>query len=284
MAKFLTSYALNDALDKIFEEAREKLILVSPYIKLHDRTKATLLSHLDNPGIEIKVVFGKNDDDVSKSVSREDLDFFTQFLNVEIRHESRLHAKYYANELDALITSMNLYGYSQNQNIEAGILVKFTMLGILKGDSSLDADASDYFQKVINHAKLLYKRTPDFNKGFAGTGFNKTYLGSKVEVDLLDEYFNVSPSKAKPLGAPKAIIANRPEKPSGYCIRTGGSIPFNPKRPMSDDAYKSWSKFSNPDYAEKFCHFSGEASNGETTFNKPILRKNWSKAKDIHGL
>ena len=33
------------------------------------------------------------------------------------------------------------------------------------------------------------------------------------------------------------------------------------------------------DYLEKYCHFSGEPSNGETSFNKPILKKNWKKAK-----
>ena len=41
---------------------------------------------------------------------------------------------------------------------------------------------------------------------------------------------------------------------------------------------------NNKDLPEKFCHFSGEPSNGETSFNKPILHKNWKKAKEIHKL
>ena len=38
---------------------------------------------------------------------------------------------------------------------------------------------------------------------------------------------------------------------------------FNPEKPMSYDAYKSWSKFSDGDYQEKYCHYSGEKSNGK---------------------
>ena len=53
---------------------------------------------------------------------------------------------------------------------------------------------------------------------------------------------------------------------------------------MAYYAYKSWSKYGDAEYPEKFCHFSGEPSNGETTVSKPILKKNWKKAKETHGL
>jgi hypothetical protein len=61
-------------------------------------------------------------------------------------------------------------------------------------------------------------------------------------------------------------------------IRTGIEIPFNIEKPLSYDAYKKWSEFGDPDYPEKFCHFSGEKSNGETSVSRPILKKNWNKA------
>jgi hypothetical protein len=73
-------------------------------------------------------------------------------------------------------------------------------------------------------------------------------------------------------------------KPNGYCLRTGLSIPFNVEKPMTNDAFKSWNKFGNADYPEKFCHFSGEQSNGETSVGRPILKKNWKKAKEIFGM
>ena len=59
-------------------------------------------------------------------------------------------------------------------------------------------------------------------------------------------------------------------------------IPFDVEKPMSYEAYKVWSQYGgNRDYPEKFCHFSGEPSNGETSVSKPILKKNWKKAKEI---
>lgn len=58
---------------------------------------------------------------------------------------------------------------------------------------------------------------------------------------------------------------------------------FNPEKPLSYDAYKTWSQFGDVDYPERFCHFSGEPSNGETSVDKPILKKNWQKAREIHG-
>jgi len=69
------------------------------------------------------------------------------------------------------------------------------------------------------------------------------------------------------------------KEPKGYCIRTGKEIPFNPEKPFSADAFKAWSKYANHEFPEKYCHFSGEPSNGQTCFSKPILRKNWNKIK-----
>lgn len=77
----------------------------------------------------------------------------------------------------------------------------------------------------------------------------------------------------------RAVDTKPARSDGGYCIRTGVAIPFNVERPLSPDAYKAWNKFGNPEYPEKFCHFSGEPSNGSTCMKKPILTKNWNKAK-----
>jgi len=43
MAKFITGDELNSEIGKIITSANEKLILISPFIKLHERLKSTLL-------------------------------------------------------------------------------------------------------------------------------------------------------------------------------------------------------------------------------------------------
>jgi hypothetical protein len=115
-ARFLTDSDLNAALERIFKDAGKQLLLISPYIKLHDRLLALLRMRLDDQDLFIQVVFGKNEEDPGKSMLKEDLEFFMQFPNIEIRHQRRLHAKYYTNDKEAIITSMNLYSYSQWSN------------------------------------------------------------------------------------------------------------------------------------------------------------------------
>ncbi|NCX95858.1 MAG: hypothetical protein EBX41_05515 [Chitinophagia bacterium] len=93
-------------------------------------------------------------------------------------------------------------------------------------------------------------------------------------------------SRNKILNAVTNFIGDltKSQPPLGYCIRTKTPIPFNTKMPYSPEAYSSWKKYNNPDFQEKYCHFSGEPSYGATTYNKPILSKNWKEASQVHSL
>lgn len=296
MATFLTGNELNFELEKIFEGANKQIILISPYIKLHDRYISTLLPKKDKPMLKIIIVFGKNEEDMSRSMKQDDFIFFKQFPNIEIRYERRLHAKYYANETSAILTSMNLYSYSQDHNIEAGVMTK-VILGrnqaanivnnITGEEDDVDKKAWTYFQRVIDQSDLLFKKTPQHES--ANFGLTKKYKESIIEIDKLSEFLADKPkfeSKYRKDNDEKKKIEQPQvtQTKSGYCIRTGKQIPFNDKHPMCEEAYQSWAKYKNKDFEEKFCHYSGEPSNGETTFSKPILRKNWNKAKAEHGL
>jgi len=293
MAKFLTSNELNAELEKIFDSADEQLILISPFIKLHDRYISSLRTKMKNHKLKITIVFGKNEDDISRSLKLEDFNFFKEFPNVEILYEKNLHAKYYANESSAILTSMNLYSYSQNNNIEAGVLVKRlgnlanSLLVNVTGENTLDDQASHYFERVIEQSELLFRKTPQYEN--ANLGLSKKFKDSKIEIDRLSEHF-----EGQKMFENKSYKGNNEYKtnaqttqirkaPSGYCIRTKKEIPFNIKHPMSAEAYQSWAKYKDDNYEEKFCHFSGEPSNGETSMKNPILKRNWSKAKEVHG-
>lgn len=166
MAKFLKGNELNAELEKILESAKKQIFLISPYIKLHPRYKSSLRVFMNVPDIEIIVLFGKNEDDITKSIQKEDLEFLIQFPNIKIRYEKRLHAKYYANEHKGLLTSMNLYDFSQNNNIEAGILLENSIRGSITGANELDDSTSKYFNVVMEQSKLLYHKEPKYEKGY----------------------------------------------------------------------------------------------------------------------
>jgi len=282
MATFLTGNELNAQLENLFEYANEYLYLISPYIKLHDRYASALKTKRENYDLKIVVVFGKNEDDFSKSMKQEDFNFFKEFPNIEIRYEKRLHAKYYANEASAILTSMNLYTFSQDYNIEAGVFTnRKGILGSLTSQDTLENEACLYFERVIEQSDLLFLKVPKFESTMFG--LTKRYTGSEIETDKLSDFFN-NKIKNDIFFKKESFLPKQVVKQIGFCVRTGTQIPFNQKLPMSDTAFQSWKKFSNNEYAEKYCHFSGELSNGETTFSRPILRKNWTKAKEVHKL
>lgn len=273
MAKFLKDNDLNSELEKIVENAQETIILVSPYIKLHDRFKSILLDK-DDPEIDLVILFGKNENDITQSMGIEEFEFFKRFPNIEILYERNLHAKYYANERNAILTSMNLIEYSQNNNYEAGILLENSLRGAITGDNTLDKNTWDYFDRILSQAEVLYVKKPIYEKnGILGV---RKYVKSEVKIDILEDIF---PTIKNTQSKSKKINPTKIKK--GFCIRTGEQIPFNMDRPFSYNAFQSWSKYKNEEFPEKFCHFSGENSEGKTSSKKPVLKKNWKKIKNL---
>lgn len=277
MAEFVKGNQLNSSLEEILEKAEEQLIIISPFIKLHSRYKDVLKSKINEHRLKIIIVFGKNESKISKSFTLQDFIFFKDFPNIEIKYEPRLHAKFYANDYSALLSSMNLYDFSQNNNIEFGILTKASLLNNLTSSlfgDSFDKEAFNYFDIVINNSKLLYKKIPIYEEKMLG--LTKKYIRSDEKINELDEMLEVSSNEEN-----RKSLKLENNDGYGYCIRTGEKIPFNPKNPFTKKAFESWNKYKDENYKEKYCHFSGELSNGETSFSRPILKKNWNKAKRI---
>ncbi len=109
-------------------------------------------------------------------------------------------------------------------------------------------------------------------------------ISEEIRVTVKKVTKDTPPKTDTALVEAKPINKKTNETNTGFCIRTGVSIPFNVEKPMSYEAFKSWSKYSDPEYSEKYCHFSGEPSNGETCVSRPILKKNWKKAKEKFNL
>ncbi len=58
MAKFLNTSGTNFFLEELIKNAKERLILISPYLRLNDRIKE-LLEDKDRLKIDIRIVYGK---------------------------------------------------------------------------------------------------------------------------------------------------------------------------------------------------------------------------------
>lgn len=284
MSRFVTSSELNFQIEKLIKDAESVLILISPYIKIHDKLKDILKSKEKKENLNLYVVFGKNENDKSKSISLDEIEFLKQFPNFELRYEERLHAKFYVNDYMSILTSMNLYDYSFDKNIEFGIVAETKLINI---GESVDADATSHFKKVRENSKLIYKQEAIIKKTMGG--LLKTFEGVNIVVNEINQVFNIKDQLLKDNKSEKNELSANDDNNyldghdkvfiPGFCIRTGEKIEFNPERPFSYKAYQTWAQFGNEDYPENYCHFSGEPSNGETSSAKPILSKNWRKAQ-----
>lgn len=267
MPILFTGTYLNAEIENLFYEAKNEIFIISPFIKLHERIKDSLELKKGEKNLKLIVVFGKNNENFSKSINKSDIVFFTEFLDVEIRYQKRLHAKIYANDSTSILTSMNLYDFSMNNNIEFGVLSEKTstigkMTNLFSIDDPLDEQVTSLMFEIIDGSQLIFKKEAFFE----GKLLTKKYVESKIVEDKLDQYFsNEFIEDFKP----------------GFCIRTGRPIPFNPKKPLSKEAFMEWKKFNNDSYKENYCHYSGENSNGETSFKNPIMNKNLLKAQNV---
>ncbi|MCC2604088.1 phospholipase D family protein [Planctobacterium marinum] len=116
MAKFLNTSATNYYLEELIKTASERLILISPFLKLNDRIRE-LLEDKNRLKIDIRIVYGKSE------LQPEEIDWLKQLSFVRTSFCKNLHAKCYINEETCIITSLNLYEFSQVNNNEMGVLI-----------------------------------------------------------------------------------------------------------------------------------------------------------------
>lgn len=136
MAKFLNTSATNYFLEELIKNASERLVLISPFLKLNDRIKE-LLEDKNRLKIDVRIVYGKNE------LQPEEINWLKELSFIRTSFCKNLHAKCYLNEESCIITSLNLYEFSQVNNNEMGIAVTRAE------DNDLYRDAYEEAQRII---------------------------------------------------------------------------------------------------------------------------------------
>ncbi len=136
MAKFLNTSGTNYFLEELIKNAKDRLILISPFLKLNDRMKE-LLSDKDRMKIDVRMVYGKSE------LQPEEINWLKELTYIRTSFCKNLHAKCYLNEELCIITSLNLYEFSQINNNEMGVLI------YRADDGELYKDAYEEAQRII---------------------------------------------------------------------------------------------------------------------------------------
>lgn len=227
MAKFLTTTGMSAALEELIKSAKERIFLISPYLKLNDRIRSFLVD-CDRLKLEFRIVYGKNE------LLPDEMERLRELKSLQLGFCKNLHAKCYLSEDRAIIGSMNLYDFSQQNNEEMGILV-------------MRQDDPELFEAIYSDARRIVR------------------VADSVAVTTLE--------RVKPKAEPQVRVPKRADKPSaeaGFCIRCASEIPFNPERPYCAEHYKAWAKWSNEDYEDSHCHGCSEET--VATMKKPLCR------------
>ncbi len=116
MAEFLTTSGTSHHIENIIIEAKSKLILVSPYLQI-SKTLFERLKDASNRRVSIKIIYGKDE------LKPNEKNSLAELRTVELFYFENLHAKCYFNESKMVITSMNMYQFSERTNREMGVLI-----------------------------------------------------------------------------------------------------------------------------------------------------------------
>lgn len=136
MAKFLNTSATNYFLEELIKGAKDRLILISPFLKLNDRIKE-LLADKNRLKIDVRIVYGKSE------LEPEEINWLKELTYIRTSFCKNLHAKCYMNEEFCIIASLNLYEFSQVNNNEMGVLIRRA------DDVDLYKDTYEEAQRII---------------------------------------------------------------------------------------------------------------------------------------
>lgn len=231
MAEFCDTTGVSHALTEIVKGAQERLVLISPYLKVNPRIKE-LIEDKNRLKIDVRIIYGKEDP------PPEEIAWLQSMTSVRTSFCKNLHAKCYLNENEALLTSMNLYEFSQVNNYEMGILVY--------------REQEPALYKEILEESMRIVRISKENPVTTATG----YVAEK-------------PPKYSALDPTRGNTRTDPQNPkAGFCIRCKVAMPSNPTRPYCKSCYARWARYKNEEYLENFCHTCG--TKHRTSLRKPL--------------
>ncbi|KAB2810021.1 phospholipase D-like domain-containing protein [Phaeocystidibacter luteus] len=211
MASFLTTNGTSYQIEHIITHAEQTLTLVSPYLQI----SKTFLERLKDAAahkVKIQIVFGK---DELKPNERNSL---AQISNLELYYFENLHAKCYFNEKAMVLTSMNMYEFSEKNNREMGVFIS-------------SAEDSELYKAAVREARSIIQHSESIE-----------LFKTKRKLNTSSDSQNNKSKKPK----------------RGYCIRCEDRIPYNIDKPYCIDCFNSWSRYANRDYEETACHSCGE--------------------------
>jgi phosphatidylserine/phosphatidylglycerophosphate/cardiolipin synthase-like enzyme len=229
MAEFLTTNKSLSAIEEIITQAKRELVLISPFVQIPEKLFRKLKDTTEK-GVRLILVYGKK-----KELNPDVKGQLAELNNITVLYRETLHAKCFFNEEQMVITSMNLYDYSE-KNDEMGILLS------IHDDESLFQKARDEALSIVRSAEKIKIKDTTLEKFVKDT--RPLADGFKVITDS----FGLTTQE-------------------GFCIGCHSPIDFDTKRPLCKSCFPKWAKYRTR-FVGGYCHKCGKHT--KTTKSGPL--------------
>lgn len=147
MNQVIPTRGISHRIEEIISKAEKEIILVTPFLKITSEYYTRLIE-ASKRNVAIILLYGK------KELEKEQEKMLFDIDSLEIRYLKNLHAKVYLNENEGVISSMNLYKYSEVNNFELGVYFKRNELDL----NYIYRDAYNEVQHMISQSELKKER------------------------------------------------------------------------------------------------------------------------------
>ncbi len=294
---------IDDSLDiaaeirKIIKHADSDAFLVSPYIEIIGRIRDAITESkkikLHFLYGNVKIIEGKPE---LTNKFKSQLSWIKNLPNAQLLFRPHLHTKCYMNEHAVIVTSMNLYDSSIDNNDELGLLIT------KNDDPNIYSTIREHILNLVensrNHTKLnmtkieediiasnletprtggtrvigQYEDKPTFGQRLVKAGIaikdGLCQVGENLENNMGSITINTDESSTETEETKTTRKEKTPSK--GHCLRCNSPIKYNLEKPYCDKDYKIWAQFNNPKYKEKYCHMCGKAYS--SSMNSPLCK------------
>ena len=117
MAQYLNTQAAYSEIENIVNRAEHKLVLISPYIQISRVMLQKIFHASEHRSIDVSLVCRKDD------IKPEEMAALNKIERLEVFDLPNLHANCIYNEKAMVITSLNLFDYTQINNRDMGALI-----------------------------------------------------------------------------------------------------------------------------------------------------------------
>ena len=244
MARFLDTSGISHHLSEIIKNTDARLLIISPYLRFNRLIKEQLERQRLVLRKEVCVVYGKSE------LRPEESDWLAK-TGIRTNLREHLHAKCYMNEKQALITSMNLYEFSQQNNDEMGILVS------AEEDPELFRDIKEDAERILQASKEVT--------------ISVTQVGDAMMT-------TVPQTNRMPLYAFAPNPRLRCRKPDSAC---GAALRFHATQRgrTATRITELGRKFKDDSYEEKHCHTCGK--DHSSSMAKPLCLSCFRKHRSV---